>query len=395
MSRKPRSLGRKPNLSIERLEDRQLMAGDLHAFLDGGTLFIQEASNSIGAAQELEIAYVNVSGNKVRLTAAQGTLIDGKSSVLFESSNGVDIDVKLGGGKDVVHVIGPGIGLVVDVKIDTADPASSSADEDVVTVRNVAVRALDITTGSGHDVVEVVNPNLNTGSFGDVSIRAGIDAPGVFSDQDVVVLGGMTVLRDMSVLTGASNDRVILKNVDVGRFGDGLLWVDSGAQDDVLEIGSGLNDFTPVTGKSLRVDARDGNDRVTMADVFFDAGIAVQLGAGDDGLTMRNVQSRTNMSLRGENGNDTMTLQQVEAFENFFAYMGEGSDTLDITFIKALKVELDGGDGAGYDKLFLSQSPNIPTLIRRGFEEINGQKLVKKPTIPGGIPVPGLPGEKG
>jgi hypothetical protein len=369
---------------MERLEDRQMMAGDIHAFLDNGTLFIQEAANSIGGAQELEIAYVN--GNKVRLTAAQGTLIDGKSSVLFETINGLDIDAKLGGGKDVVHVTGPGSSLLGVVKIDTSDPAFSHDGDDVVTARDLTIAQLDITTGSGRDVVEVVNTNVN-GDFelGNLNIRAGINTPGVFSDQDVVIVGGTNVTRDMSVLTGASNDRVILKNVNVGNRGDDLLWVDLGAQDDVLELGSGLNDITPVTGIALRVDARDGNDRVDMADVFFNAGIAVQLGAGEDVLNMRNVQSRTNMALRGEGGNDTMTLQQVEVFDNFFAYMGEGSDTLDITFIKARKVELDGGDGDGYDKLFLSQSPNIPTLIRRGFEEINGKKLVLKATVPGPI----------
>jgi hypothetical protein len=369
---------------MERLEDRQMMAGDIHAFLDNGTLFINEAPNSIGGNQELEIVYV--SGNKARVTAAQGTLINGKSSVLFETINGLDIDAKLGGGKDVVHVTGPGSTLLGVVKIDTSDPAFSPNDEDVVTARNLTIAQLDITTGSGHDVVEVVNTNVNGDlAFGNLNIRAGINTPGVFSDQDIVIVGGTHVRREMSVLTGASNDRVILKNVDVGNLADDLLWVDLGAQDDVLEIGSGLNDITPVTGKALRVDARDGNDRVDMADVFFNAGIAVQLGAGEDVLNMRNVQSRTNMSLRGEGGNDTMILQQVEAFDNFFAYMGEGSDTLDITFIKARKVELDGGDGDGYDKLFLSQSPNIPTLIRRGFEEINGQKLILKATVPGPI----------
>jgi hypothetical protein len=369
---------------MERLEDRQMMAGDVFASLQNGTLFIEEASNSIGGAQELEIAYVN--GNKVRVTAAQGTLINGKSSVLFETINGLDIDAKLGGGRDVVHVTGPGSSLLGVVKIDTSDPAFSNDGDDVVTARDFTIAQLDITTGSGRDVVEVVNTNIN-GDFdlGKLNIRAGINTPGVFSDQDTVIIGGTRVTRGMSVLTGASNDRVILKNVDVGNRDDDLLWVDLGAQDDVLQIGSGLNDITPVTGKNLRVDARDGNDRVEMADVFFDEGFAVQLGAGEDVLTMRNVQSLTNMALRGEGGNDTITLQQVEVFDNFFAYMGEGSDTLDITFIKARNVELDGGDGDGYDKLFLSQSPNIPTLIRRGFEEINGKKLILKATAPGPI----------
>ncbi len=84
-------------------------------------------------------------------------------------------------------------------------------------------------------------------------------------------------------------------------------------------------------------------------------------------------------------GDDTIVLNQVEALGNFFARMGEGSDTLDITSLKARRAELygDGGSGAGFDKLFITQSPQIGTLIRTGFEEINGQRLIKTTTTMG------------
>ena len=63
-----------------------------------------------------------------------------------------------------------------------------------------------------------------------------------------------------------------------------------------------------------------------------------------------------------------------------FAKMGEGSDILDVTYLRARKAELDGGAGTGYDRLLFTQSPNIPTLIRTNFEEINGQKPPVKKT---------------
>jgi hypothetical protein len=126
-----------------------------------------------------------------------------------------------------------------------------------------------------------------------------------------------------------------------------------------------------------------------MQDVFVTQHMVVELGAGTDFLDMVHASARGFISLGGQKGNDTMRLTEIESFDNFFASMGEGSDTLTITNVKTPKtVTLDGGDGDGYDKLFLSQSPNIQ-LIRQGFEEINGQKLINKADVPGGVPTRG------
>ena len=47
---------------------------------------------------------------------------------------------------------------------------------------------------------------------------------------------------------------------------------------------------------------------------------------------------------------------------------------LNVTALKARSAALDGGDG-----------PSINSLSRTGFEEFNGQKLLNKNTIPGGV----------
>ncbi|HYO25397.1 MAG TPA: hypothetical protein VEQ85_10660, partial [Lacipirellulaceae bacterium] len=201
--------------------------------------------------------------------------------------------------------------------------------------------------------------------------------------RDAVRIDGLTNFGDVWIRTGAADDLVTMKNANAGVNKDSLLWFDLGAGNDTLELGSAPNALGVVHGFNLRVDARDGNDRVEMRDAFFDFGVAVQLGIGDDVLNMANVQARTNMSVRGEAGNDTVNLTQVEAAENFFAFMGEGSDTLNVVNLKTQKAELNGGDGDGFDRLFFGQSPQVGSLIRSAFEEVNGQKLLKKVAVAG------------
>ena len=98
---------------------------------------------------------------------------------------------------------------------------------------------------------------------------------------------------------------------------------------------------------------------------------------------MVNVRVDENIDINGMSGDDTIVLNQVEALDNVFARMGQGSDTLNIVGLKARRAELygDGGNGDGYDRLFITQSPQIGSTLRTGFEEINGQRLIKKTTV--------------
>lgn len=386
-------MSRKPHrLHLERLEDRQLMAGDLHAFVQNGTLFINEAAGKQGQIQNVQVA--QLSSGKIQLTGLTSpvnpniTLINnGLDRVEFSGVN--RIEANLGGGQDNVVFLGTdNVFRIRDVVVNTTSPTSLNNDDDIVVFKDFKVmNSVQVTTGAGRDTVRVLNTALNAGTSTSATfqINTGVGTATNNSDADVIDINGLTTNTAVSIRAGASDDFVTMRNTKVGSTVRHLLWFDLGAGADTLNVGSGLNDFSMVSGTGgLRVDAgtdaQNDVDRVFMKDVFMSQSIFVQLGAGNDLVEMFNIQSRKSIDLRGMLGNDKMTLLGVEAFDNFFAKMGEGSDTLDITFVKAQRVELDGGDGDGYDRLFLQQSPNIPTLLRTGFEEINGNKLAQKVT---------------
>jgi hypothetical protein len=84
-----RKFSKQRRFQMERLEDRQMMAGDVAASVKNGTLSIEEAPNSIGGAQHFEI--VQLATNKVRLVGSAGTKINGNNSAVFQFSGGLNI----------------------------------------------------------------------------------------------------------------------------------------------------------------------------------------------------------------------------------------------------------------------------------------------------------------
>ncbi len=377
---------------MERLEDRQMMAGDVTAYVQNGTLYVKEASGHVGAAQAVQVSELNNGSIRVQgafsSTGGAKTKVNGKDFVDFPIAVWKDISINLGGGSDqlTVHDIS-GFSLFVDV----AGPGGN--DNDTVTMNRVFTRGrVSITMGDGVDnlVLQTVQVGNNAGGDDEsLHINTGVRSPAVNADRDNVTILGSTVFGSTEISTGANADFVAVRNSTLGDSAFDPTTINTGTGADIVELGSrpGLVEGVGLAGNlfiTAGTDAEVDVDKVKLVDVFGDHNIVMHLGAGDDQLDMVNVQARNDYVLYGEKGNDTMRLTQVEAFEDFFALMGEGSDTLDITFVKAQKVQLDGGDGDGYDKLFLYQSPNIPTLIKTGFEEINGQKLIKKVTVANG-----------
>lgn len=342
-------LSKSRRLAVESLENRRMMAGDVHAFVSQGTLFINEAAGHGGGAQNVLVS--QLPDGKIQLTGRTspvnlaGSLINGGRSVVFSGVN--NIQANLGGGPDnIVFETSDAFARILSAVVNTTG-ASTANDDDVVVFNNFkVVHKVDVATGAGNDDVQIAK---------------------------------LTNSGEVHVKTGSGDDKVRMKDSTVGVNENSLLWFDLGGGNDTLLLGTGPADFyAPVKGFNLRVDARDGADRVVLQDQFFDAGIAVQLGVGDDVLEMRNVKG-LDVALRGQEGNDTMKLTEVEAYEDFFANLGDGSDTLDVDHLTARTVELagDGVLGDGYDRLFLRELHTLSS-IRTGFEEINGQRLIKK-----------------
>src|SRR5215207_6944476 len=93
---------------MERLEDRQLMAGDISIIQAAGgtnTLIVKEADGQAGTAQAVMVS--RLSNGFIRFTGlpnADGsvTKINGQPSADF--AQGFGLDFRLGGGSDKVHL---------------------------------------------------------------------------------------------------------------------------------------------------------------------------------------------------------------------------------------------------------------------------------------------------
>src|SRR5689334_16392955 len=93
------------NFSVERLEDRQMMAGDIAAFVQSGTLNLLESAGAQGAQNGVSI--VQVAPGTLMVTGLRtddgGTSgINGHASQQF--SGVTSLNVNLGGGNDLVDI---------------------------------------------------------------------------------------------------------------------------------------------------------------------------------------------------------------------------------------------------------------------------------------------------
>jgi hypothetical protein len=395
---------------MERLENRQMMAGDIHAFFgDTGTLFIREDAGSLGGNQTVVVSVLP--DGKVRVEGGatpsnpMGSKVNGQSDAVEFAINGfLNIDMNLGDGQDQVIVFGKTSNQVKpsvnNLKINTLSLSDNPNDADTVEVFGITVLGnLDVNTGAGRDIMRVDNVLVAQ----NMTVRAGTTNPAGLSDRDDVIVNNVRVDRSLLITTGESNDVVTVKNVNLPRADQGgHVTIDTGNGADVINVGSvpvvpaigaPLATFGPVTavgGLHIKAgtDLQNDTDVVRIQDAFFDQNIVVELGAGNDNLNMVNALAKASITLAGQKGNDTMNVTEVEAGDAFFAFMGEGDDLLNMTFVKAKRMTLDGGVGTN-DRLSIGQMPSIPSQTRIGWEFINGLPTLQvSPNLPSGYVTP-------
>ncbi len=393
---------------MERLEDRQMMAGDIFASMTtDGTLVLLEAGNSVGGAQSVWVQPL-VNG-KVRVfpmsSPANPTISNilnakGENLGTPEFSGVKNIRISFGDGPDQIFV-GTNVKNSIpfgNVTINTEGSASSTRDNDDVFVQNLKVgQNLDIRTGAGQDRIQVINSEVvrQGATPPNFTIKSGVISAVGEADKDVVTVDGVKVQGVVSMDTGASADSLTVKNADFG-FVIGTTSVDnatirSGSGADVVNIGSSGDDFGLVTVRGhLALDAgsesQQDADIVRVQDLNVFQGVSLTLGGGNDRLDMGNVAVGKDMFLTAMSGNDTVVMRQVQVFDNFFAEMGDGDDTLDMAGVKARRLEANGGAGTN-DRLFTFDMSNQP-IIKTGFEQINGRPIVQKRVTSGFKTIP-------
>jgi hypothetical protein len=239
--RRPTGAGRKAsNLGVESLEGREMMAGNVWAAVNGGNLSItgDEASNGV------EITQVGPTSFRVSGTPNAGaTAVNGWFQPrTFTNVTGA-IQVNLNGGNDVLRIGG------------TSE-----------FTRNILPDDLNITTGTGNDVVNV--QWLSNRDFND---RTRIDTG---SGNDVVNLFKVVNRDFMNISTGSGSDSVVVSHVTVRTD----LNIDTGSENDAMVVQNAVMN---------RLFARlgTGNDRATVQNNWFSTDAMVDGGDGLDSMS--------------------------------------------------------------------------------------------------------------
>jgi hypothetical protein len=310
------------NFSLERLEDRQMMAGDIAAYVQSGVLNIAESAGYPGGQNGVEIR--QVAPGTMLVTGLQTddggkSLINGHASQQF--SGVASLNVNLAGGNDLVYV-------------GRSDAATSLNDVSINTDGSNGYNAY----GFDYDKVNVVN--LNT--TGRLTIQTG---PG----NDVINVGKLRIGNDnldaLTINSGAGSDTINMNNA---------------------QITGNLAIFT-ADSTSKATDS----DHVSLQTVSASNGILVKTGSGRDTFSATDVTAIGDIDFDTGAGNDNMYLNSVRATDDFFATLGDGDDVLNVTYLRANRATLDGGSGK--DSLTTGIEGAINILSETNWELVNGK----------------------
>ncbi|QDT55423.1 hypothetical protein Pan44_34660 [Caulifigura coniformis] len=244
-----------------RLEDRQLLSGNVVVAFDGTNLVItgDSSANQVqvfydGAdviVRGLEDTKIN-GGNADFVAAAATNTLPGdvlvnlqKGNDLFYVSDGVvvtgDVRVQPGAGHDKTVITDATVGgdIVIGMPFDIADDPGN----DSVAVDNTTATSVIVATGAGHDVVFMT------------SVAASEDVIVLMGAGNDALSGNFTANSNVLVGAGAGND------LFVGEFQAGGFGIDMEAGNDLLFL-SEVDQSDPARQASINLGA--GNDKATI-----------------------------------------------------------------------------------------------------------------------------------
>ena len=241
--RRNSTCGNRSRLGFERLERREMLAGDVFVFMDrGGNLQISgdNRANGIQIDQFGEIAVqgIDAGGSATRINGVANGVVK------FEVVGEGDIKIHLRGGNDFV-----GVGERSDDVIPPDD--------------------LEIDTGHGNDTI-LITGDTNLGD--DLEIESG-------SGNDLVDVRNVDVADNVVIETGHGDD--VVKMLAVRIVGSTRMNTGDGADRIYTE-------FEATFGGSLRIDTGRGDDFLQLTRAKFDGLVHVRMGSGNDGLCIEN-----------------------------------------------------------------------------------------------------------
>jgi len=339
---------------MERLEERQMMAGDINAYISNvgygiDTLYIEEAAGQAG--RDNSVFVKQMSDNTIRVPGTSNA--DGSISLI----NGKQYQ---------------------DFTI-TKDGS------------NIRPMRLDVYLGRGNDTVDVRDFNRDGGTFflHNVSINvrdtSGADVP----DQDSVYVSYVNVkgynndhpAGRIGISTGAGNDLVSVNQVvaESPYYYEGALGIGTGAGADRVEVYNSTLYGNVGIGTGLATENDVDDLKMVNVRVVGDSNLDVSLGGGNDTfsfdrITMDKVGWFGKFSFDAGAGNDTGSIKNVTAY-SVKATLGDGSDTLALDYISAQEMDLQGQGGTG-DKLS-KKHITVDKVFESGWETINGLPALK------------------
>ena len=263
-----RTKNSKARLGVEKLENRELMAGNVFATVSNNTLYItgDSMANSVQVASDYHTGEVFVIG-------ADNTLINGRAQTSIGNFRG-NIEVKLGGGNDSFQL-------------------ARVTDRDF--------RKADINMGSG----DFESVNLASARFsGNVTINS------LGSQKNHLEVKHGSVAGDLKIETGSGHDWVVLSST-VG----GNVTLNTNGGRDQVNIGPGVggddNQRLRIGGR-LTLNTGDGKDQVNLDRLRVDT-LFANLGAGEDSFKANAVSVKRTVSVDGGTGFDRFDIQRSTA----------------------------------------------------------------------------------
>jgi hypothetical protein len=311
-------------LSVEVLEARAMLAGNITAATSAGNLIIHgdSADNGVLISQGGPGEFV-VTGYAL---GGAGTSINGQSSAAVLTGITGDIRIDLGKGNDAL-AIGQsatdlaGFSDLIDLQLDPGTDSGSDPDVAVLAVP----KNLSIVGGGGADTVVVIaavggSAKIDTGNQDD---SVGF---GNLTGRPQLAVGG-----NLSIVTGKGGSYVDVENV----VAVGLLNMQGGEGSDVVAaVNSKFADAKIATG--------GGNDAVGLVDLDLNSELVVDTGAGNDDLTVAFFSA----------GQGKGPTSWTRGAGRLTIRTGDGADVVDITDFAVDQARVDTGSGDDGDIFF-------------------------------------------
>lgn len=356
-------------LSLEILESRALLAGNVTASVSKGTLIIR----GDGAANEIIISQLTTAGGyKITPVEGSGTTVN-SSATAIDLLNVVRFDIKMLGGDDKVGIgndvefVGelfaaladypgdeeeesPGLMSVVDEEENTEDEMSiltflgGDGDDDGFDIENpeftpqqlaqLPTRVTGLTSidlGDGNDSLIYMirsTSNINvTGGKGDDAVLS-----------ILTNIGHMSINTDPSKGEGMGNDLAVVVLSKVR----GDLAIATGAQDDAVAVlGTTVSNMGIGTGGAL-------SGALTDNDVVF----------------LANVSAADNLGVKTEGGDDAVYVDTIIG-DTFQISTGAGDDEVDVVGAALLNLLIDTAAGEDWVAISTGEDGLAPVVIRR------------------------------